>query len=244
MTRAAETRVIAIDGPAASGKTSTAAEVARRLGAFHLDSGALYRGLTRVALDLASRDPDTIIASAERRRLELRVESEGGEIAPYLDGSPAEPLIRSSQVNAVVSEIAAVGRLREWVNARLRSAAAPGRLVVLDGRDIGTDVFPGARLKIFLTATPASRAERRVRQRGDSPTPELVERETTALRARDALDSARAVAPLRKAPDAVVLDTTSLGFEEQVRRIVELARPLARAPTPDPDPDRHNPLLK
>jgi cytidylate kinase len=223
--------VIAIDGPAASGKTSTAAEVARRLGALHLDSGALYRGLTRVALDLGGRDPEAIIETAERRHLELRIA--GREIAPYLDGRPAERLIRSAQVTAVVSEIAAVGRLRDWVNQRLRAAAPPGRLVVLDGRDIGTHVFPGAQLKVFLTATPASRAERRVRQRGEPATAELVERETRALRARDALDSARAVAPLRKAPDAVVLDTTGLRFEEQVERIVELAR--SRVPlTPDP----------
>lgn len=227
-------RVIAIDGPAASGKTSTAAEVARRLGALHLDSGALYRGLTRVALDLGSRDPAAIMRAAEARDLSLRLE--GGEIAPYLDGEPAESRIRTEPVTATVSEIAAVGRLREWVNERLRAAAAPGRLVVLDGRDIGTDVFPAAALKIFLTATPAARAERRLRQRGTPLTAEAVERETRALRARDALDSARTVAPLRQAPDAIAVDTTALSFEEQVARIVAHARRALGLPRAGSDP--------
>jgi len=214
--------VIAIDGPAASGKTSTAAEVARRLGAIHLDSGALYRGLTRVAIDAVTRVPAEIAADAERRGLELRRDDD--EIVPYLDAHPAEPVIRGRDVTATVSEIAAMPAIRQWVNQRLREAATWGRLAVLDGRDIGTDVFPDAAVKVFLTATPSARAHRRIRQRGQDPSGEAVEREAHALAARDAIDSTRSVAPLRQAADAVLIDTTALGFDEQVERIVALVR--------------------
>lgn len=215
-------RVIAIDGPAASGKSSTAAAVARALGAFHLDSGALYRGLTRVALDLGTRAPARILAEAEGRRVELVLD--GKEIVPHLDGRPAEPVIRSEEVTRAVSEIAALAPIRAWVNRRLRDAATADRLLVLDGRDIGTDVFPDARLKVFLTATPLARARRRLAQRGEAVDSDAVDREARALAARDALDSTRAIAPLRQAPDAIGLDTTDLEFGEQVARIVALAR--------------------
>ena len=214
-------RVIAIDGPAASGKTSTAAAVAQALGALHLDSGALYRGLTRVALDERTVDPEWILAAADRRQLVLRLE--GAEIAPFLDGAPAEHLIRSPDVTARVSEIAALGRCRDWVNVRLRAAAAGDRVLVLDGRDIGTAVFPDARLKVFLTASPESRARRRLAQRSEVFDAQSLAGETAALAARDALDAGRAIAPLRQADDAVVLDTSDLAFRVQVDIIVALA---------------------
>ncbi len=214
-------RVIAIDGPAASGKSSTAAAVAKALGALHLDSGALYRGLTRVALDAATTDPDHLLAAADRRRLVLRLD--GAEIAPSLDGAPAEPLIRTPEVTAGVSDIAAIGRCRDWVNIRLRAAAAGNRVLILDGRDIGTAVFPDARLKVFLTASPESRARRRLAQRGEVFDAQSLARETEALAVRDALDAGRAIAPLRQADDAVVLDTSDLSFRAQVDIIVGLA---------------------
>ena len=214
-------RVIAIDGPAASGKSSTAAAVAKALGALHLDSGALYRGLTRVALDAATADPGQVLAAADRRRLVLRLD--GAEISPYLDGAPAEPLIRTPEVTAGVSDIAAIGRCRDWVNIRLRAAAAGNRVLILDGRDIGTAVFPDARLKVFLTASPESRARRRLAQRGEVFDAQSLARETEALAVRDALDAGRAIAPLRQAGDAVVLDTSDLSFRAQVDIIVGLA---------------------
>ncbi len=214
-------RVIAIDGPAASGKSSTAAAVAKALGALHLDSGALYRGLTRVALDEGTTDPDGVLEAAARRQLVLRLD--GAEIAPYLDGTPAEPLIRSPEVTAGVSEIAAIGPCRDWVNARLRAAGGGDRVLVLDGRDIGTAVFPDARLKVFLTASPESRARRRLAQRGELFDAQSVARETASLAARDATDSSRPIAPLRQADDAVEVDTTHLTFRAQVDLIVGLA---------------------
>jgi cytidylate kinase len=214
--------VVAIDGPSASGKSSTAAAVAKALGAFHLDSGALYRGLARVALDLPSLEPEAVLESAEIRGLELR--AAGAEIAPYLDGIAAESAIRTPAVTAGASAIAAVPNIREWVNARLRAAARPCHRLVLDGRDIGTVVFPDAKVKIFLTATPEARAHRRLLQRGEAFDPAAVDRETAALAARDAADATRPVAPLRQAADAIVVDTTRLSFQAQVDAIVAVAR--------------------
>lgn len=215
-------RVIAIDGPAASGKSSTAAAVATALGAHHLDSGALYRGLTLIALELESRDPAAILAAADRRGLALV--HDGQEIVPQLDDRPAETRIRTAEVTAAVSEVAAIPALREWVNARLRAAAGEEWILVLDGRDIGTAVFPTALLKVFLTATPEARARRRLVQRGELFDQAALAAEASRLAARDAMDAGRAVAPLRQAPDAVLIDTTDLTFPEQVGTIVDLAR--------------------
>lgn len=228
--------VIAIDGPSASGKSTTARAVAEALGFAHLDSGALYRGVTLVALREAARrgkdDPDplqvidaeTILRAAEDRGLMLQ--PDGAGFAAYLEGVPVDAEIRGPKVTAHVSAISAVPVIREWINSRLRAMVRAGRDVVVDGRDIGTVVFPDADLKVFLTATPEARAERRISQRGVEVDPGRLEAETNALAARDHADSSRPVAPLRRAQDAVALDTTSLNFEEQVRFIVELARPI------------------
>lgn len=214
------TAVIAIDGPSGSGKSSTAAAVARAIGAIHLDSGALYRSLTAVAADLERRSPDAILEAAQRRSLELR--QVAGGLVPFLDGKDAEPLIRTPEVTALVSEVSAMPALREWVNHRLRAAVSGTRPVVLDGRDIGTAVFPDAPVKVFLTATPEARAQRRLLQRGEAPDPVRVATEAARLAERDRLDSSRPVAPLRQAADAVLVDTTTLDFEEQVGEIVRL----------------------
>jgi cytidylate kinase len=227
--------VIAIDGPAASGKSSTARAVAEALGFAHLDSGALYRGVTLVALREAARrglrredplqvlDPETILRTAEDRGLMLQ--PDGAGFAAYLEGEPEDAEIRAGPVTAAVSAVSAVPVVREWVNSRLRAMVRIGRDVVVDGRDIGTVVFPDADLKVFLTAAPEARARRRLSQRGAAHDPALLGAETEALAARDHADSTRAVAPLRVADDAVRLDTTSLSFEDQVTRIVALARP-------------------
>ncbi|HEV8358530.1 MAG TPA: (d)CMP kinase [Gemmatimonadales bacterium] len=220
------TPVIAIDGPSASGKSTTAAAVARALGFLHLDSGALYRGLTAVALDLppGDRGAGTIVRSAEARGLVLR--EAGGALVPFLDGRDAEPRIRSPEVTALVSDVSALAPVRAWVNARLARAAAHGggRPLVIDGRDIGTAVFPDSAVKVFLTASPEVRAQRRLRQRTGRADPGDVAREAALLAERDLRDSTRAVAPLRRADDAVVFDTSALGFEAQVGGIVALVR--------------------
>ncbi len=221
-------RVIAIDGPAASGKSSTARAVAEALGFAHLDSGALYRGITLVALTEGYGpngkpfDANRMILAAEKRGLMLQFDGAG--FAVYLDGAPADEAIRSAAVTANVSEVSAIPEVREWVNGRLRALARAGQPVVVDGRDIGTVVFPDANLKVFLTASPRTRAERRLSQRGQSVDPATLERETALLAARDKADSSRAVAPLRMAQDAVPLDGTDLSFDQQVAQIAEWAR--------------------
>jgi cytidylate kinase len=228
--------VIAIDGPSASGKSSTARAVAEAVGFAHLDSGSLYRGVTLVALREAARrgqpagDPlavvgaETILRAAEDRGLMLQPDEAG--FAAYLEGVPVDPELRGAEVTARVSALSAVPVLREWINSRLRAMVRAGRDVVVDGRDIGTVVFPDAELKVFLTASPEARAGRRVTQRGGETAADALAAETAALEARDRADSSRAVAPLQAADDAILLDTTSMSFADQVRIIVELARPI------------------
>jgi cytidylate kinase len=228
--------VIAIDGPSASGKSSTARAVAEALGFAHLDSGSLYRGVTLVALRegmrrgltgataVADLGPEAILRAAEDRGLMLQ--SDGVGFSAYLEGEPAEEALRAADVTAHVSAIAAIPVVREWVNSRLRAMVRAGQDVVVDGRDIGTVVFPDADLKIFLTASPEARAGRRISQRGMPVHPDHLDAEAAALAARDLADSTRDVAPLRPADDAVHLDTTTMDFPEQVRFIVDRARPL------------------
>ncbi len=230
--------VIAIDGPSASGKSSTARAVAEALGFSHLDSGSLYRGVTLVALrELARRElqgadpiarlgPEAILRAAEDRGLMLQPDGAGFTV--YLDGEPVDTEIRSAEVTVHVSALSAIPVVREWINSRLRGTVRAGRDVVVDGRDIGTVVFPDADLKIFLTATTEARAGRRITQRGASVDPRRLEEEAAALDARDQADSKRAVAPLRRAEDAIALDTTTLQFADQVKAIVDLARPIVR----------------
>jgi cytidylate kinase len=232
--------VVAIDGPSASGKSTTARAVAEAIGFAHLDSGALYRGVTLVALREAARrgrpeddplavlDPEAILRAAEDRGLMLQ--PDGAGFAAYLEGEPVDAELRGPRVTSAVSAVSAVSVVREWVNTRLRAMVRAGRDVVVDGRDIGTVVFPDADLKIFLTASPEARAGRRISQRGHEVEQSRLEAEAAALAARDHADSTRVVAPLRPAEDAVPLDTTTLSFREQVDRIVALARPIFGRP--------------
>ena len=227
-------RVIAIDGPAASGKSSTGALVAQRLGWAHLDSGALYRALTLAALDRFGESParsgaewpvPRILALADE--LPVRLVQVGSVFRPEVAGVDVEEAIRSERVTAHVSAVAALPAVRSWVNARQREAVQTHpEGVVVDGRDIGTVVFPDAPLKIFLTATPEERARRRLSQRarGQVLDETLVARESAELAARDHADAARPVAPLKAADDAVVLDTTRLSLPQQVDQVVALAR--------------------
>ena len=224
--------IVAIDGPAASGKSSTARAVAEALGFCHLDSGALYRGVTWIAITEAARrgagdplealGPHEVVRASDDRGLMLQ--PDGAGFTAYIGGRPADEQIRSPEVTARVSAVSALPVVRDWVNGQLRELARGEVGVVVDGRDIGTVVFPDADLKVFLTATPEARARRRVLQRGGAADAGEVAREAALLAARDAADAGRLVAPLRRAEDAVDLDTSELTFGEQVDRIVTLAR--------------------
>lgn len=220
--------IIAIDGPAGSGKSSTAGAVARRLGYHHLDSGALYRAATWAALEAGIADtewPRLARATLDAFGIEARLKD--GRLDVRAHGRDITEAIRQPGVTAHVSPMARVATVRNWVNEQLRRMAR-GADVVADGRDIGTVVFPDADLKVFLIASPETRAVRRLRQQGvEDPGPAQREAEVRRLRSRDEMDSTRSIAPLRRAADAVVLDTTSLSFEQQVSRIVALAREMA-----------------
>lgn len=225
-------RVIAIDGPAASGKSSTAALVARALGWAHLDSGALYRAVTLAVLDnLGQRGAGSgtawsaqqIVALAED--LPVRLVLLADVFRPEVAGVDVEEAIRSDRVTRRVSEVAAIREVRHWVNIQQREAVlGHPRGVVVDGRDIGTVVFPDALVKVFLTASPEERARRRLAQRGGRIDPNELRRETEVLAARDHADATRPVAPMKPAADALLLDTTRIGLDEQVRRVLALAR--------------------
>jgi cytidylate kinase len=209
--------VVAIDGPAASGKSSTAQWVAQRLGFRHVDSGALYRAATAVALARAGETFDE--ATVLRFVGEISLQPAQHSFAPMWNGEEMEELIRAPVVTRLVSRVAQMRGVRQWVDTNVRQAAE-GRDVVVDGRDIGTVVFPDADLKVFLIADPWERARRRLTQRhGRAPTDAEIAEETERLVQRDAKDATQTV----QAKDAVLIDTTYLTQAEQVERIVSLA---------------------
>ncbi len=220
-------RVIAIDGPAGSGKTSVARAVAARLGLEYLDTGAMYRAVTFAVLRAGGDPADNGFSAKVARAIDLRVEQD----QVFVDGMDATVEIRGRSVNRAVSLVAAnpdvrsemVARQREWVRRRGGG--------VLEGRDIGTVVFPDAAVKVYLTADPAVRALRRARQDGlaDAPNPPDggpeaagVEAVAADLARRDMIDSTRRAGPLAVASDALVIDTTDKTFDETIEQILEL----------------------
>jgi cytidylate kinase len=214
-----EGAVIAIDGPAASGKSSTAHWVAERLGFRHIDSGALYRAATAAALrrQAGGRWPEEFVLEAAA---DVRLVPNQMSFVAAIASDTIDAEIRDAAVTQHVSVVAKMPRVREWVNDVVRRAAR-GYDVVVDGRDIGTVVFPDAALKVFLVADPWERARRRLTQRlGRGPTDDEIAQETERLVQRDARDATQTV----QASDAVLIDTTYLTQEEQVERIVTLAR--------------------
>jgi cytidylate kinase len=218
--------VIAIDGPAASGKSSTSQWVAERLGYRHVDSGSLYRALTaamlRTGVAPESWTAEAMLAAGGR----ISLRAEDTSFATLIDGKDADAEIRGSATTANVSRVAQVPEVRAWVNARVREAAE-SHDVVVDGRDMGTAVFPEAPLKIFLVADSWERARRRLTQRlGRGPTDDEIAEETDLLVQRDGKDATQTV----QAKDAVLLDTTYLTQAEQVERIVALAHAVSHRP--------------
>ena len=217
--------VIAIDGPAASGKSTTATRVAEILGYVHLDTGAMYRAITLGVLErgIPLENDQAIVDVACGSTVSF--EGRGASPRVLLDGRDVTEDIRRQDVSKAVSRVSSIAAVRE-VMVRLQRELARAGGVVLDGRDIGTVVLPGADLKIFMVADVGERARRRTKDLQETGL--TVEPRTVAdeLVRRDHLDSTRAVSPLRKADDAIELDTTALSFDEQVAFIVDQAKVL------------------
>jgi cytidylate kinase len=213
--------VVTIDGPAGSGKSTLARLLADRLGFRFLDSGAMYRALTLKALRGGVDPADEDATAALLRRTEIRLADGSGGQRAYLDGEDVSEAIRGPAVTAAVSRVAAHRRVREGMVERQRAFVREGRGrgVVVEGRDIGTVVFPDAAVKFFLDAVPEERARRRAAQTGGPAEVEL-----EAMRRRDAADAGRAVAPLRAAGDAEAVDTTGRTVEQVLEDLLRKVR--------------------
>jgi cytidylate kinase len=217
--------VIAIDGPSASGKGTVAQGVARALGFHYLDSGALYRLVALAAKKRAAKLDSTSEMASIAKNMNVKFASD----AAFLDDVDVSSEIRSEAISALASTVAAMPEVRRALLHRQHGfRQAPG--LVADGRDMGSVVFPDAALKVFLTATPEERAERRYKQlmeKGLSANMALLLQD---IRERDARDSGRAVAPLQKCEDAIEIDTTSMSVAEAVSEILALYAQAVRAP--------------
>lgn len=219
--------VIAIDGPAASGKSSTAQWVAHKLGFRHVDSGSLYRAATAARLARGGDPEGWTEAEVLEGAAAISFVPGEGTFVPLIDGRPCEERLRGTEVTRNVSRVAKMAAVRAWVNDQVRKAGAAANVVV-DGRDIGTVVFPDAALKVFLIADPWERARRRLVQRlNRAPTDDEIAEETDLIVQRDAKDATQTV----QATDAVLIDTTYLTQEDQVERIVALAKAVTHRPT-------------
>ena len=216
--------IVAIDGPAGSGKSTIAKEIARQLGFSKLDTGAMYRAVTFAAIERGIDLDDERAVVALAHKIEIRFTNGVGEDTRLtIDGKDASTAIRTPEVDANVSKVSAYPGVREAMLVHQRRAAE-GRDIVAEGRDIGTVVFPDAEVKVFLTADPRERARRRVLQRHENDRAPLddaaleaeVDRTLEALKTRDKLDSSREVAPLIAAEDAVHIDSTSHTIDEVV----------------------------
>lgn len=217
--------IIAIDGPAGSGKSTVARQVARRLGAHYLDTGAMYRAVAWAALDAGLDLEDEVTVSEMASTLDIRfIHAQASAIpsAVEVDGVDVSEEIRTPRIDQVVSAVAKMSRVRSAMVPLQRAEASRGDLVA-EGRDIGTVVFPDADLKVFLTASEAERARRRHLEQIERGSQVAEETVRELMAARDTADSSRATAPLIEADDAWRLDTTGMSIEQVVDAIVRRA---------------------
>ncbi|MGY1710317.1 (d)CMP kinase [Geodermatophilus sp. SYSU D00758] len=213
---------VTLDGPSGTGKSSVARAVATRLGAAYLDTGAMYRAATVAVLDAGVDPEDAAAVAAVVGRARIEVGTAADTELVQVDGVDVAVRIRGAEVTRAVSAVSAVPAVRRQLVDQQRALVAEADAVVVEGRDIGTVVLPDATLKVYLTAAPEARAERRAGQLGITD-PDEVRALAADLRRRDEYDSSRADSPLRPAADAVVVDSTDLSREGVVDRVVELA---------------------
>ena len=214
---------VTLDGPSGTGKSSVARDVARRLGAAYLDTGAMYRAATVAVLDSGVGLDDKVAVARAVAEARIEVGTNARREVVKVDGVDVRNRIRGAEVTRAVSPVSAVPAVRRRLVAQQRALVAEAEAVVVEGRDIGTVVLPDATLKIYLTASPEVRAQRRAGQLGVTD-PDKIAALAQDMRRRDEHDSRRADSPLRPADDAIVVDSTDLDRAGVVERIVELAR--------------------
>ena len=215
--------VIAIDGPAGAGKSTIASRIARTLGYVNLESGAMYRALALKAIecDVGFDDEAGLVALAEASHIDLEPTIDGNRV--LLDAQNVSQRIRDRDVTEAASKVSVHPKVREWMVARQRAMGSGGG-IVMEGRDIGTKVFPNADVKIFLDADPSVRGDRRFRQQGDRQDPKKAEALVAELRERDHRDRTRATSPLVAASDAIVIDSTQLSIDQVLEKVDQAIR--------------------
>jgi cytidylate kinase len=219
--------IIAIDGPAGSGKSTSAKLIAKKLDYLYIDTGAMYRAITFHALEnRAIGDESRIIELARKCKIELKYNDD--EVVVVLNNRNISKEIRSTDVNSSVSDVSKISDVRKLMVEKQREMAAKGIGVVMEGRDIGTVVFPNADVKIFLTAALDTRANRRASEYTENGSKVLVDDIKNNLSNRDKIDSNRNDSPLAKAPDAIEVDTTNVTIDEQVNLILDEVKKVAK----------------
>lgn len=217
--------VVAIDGGAGSGKSTTAKAVARRLKFFYLDTGAMYRVATLKYLRCggSTDNIDTALVREIIKHTVIDLRQDGSKILVFLDNKDVTLEIRTTPVNNFVSPISALPEIREWMVQKQREVAE-GKNVVCEGRDIGTVVFPDAQVKIYMQADLKIRAQRRQKELDEKNIEADFNRVVENLKFRDKYDSSRVHSPLKKAEDAIVLDTTDITIEQEVDFVEKIVR--------------------
>src|SRR5436309_6409704 len=221
--------IIAIDGPAGAGKSTIASRLARKLGYVNLESGAMYRalGLKAIEWDVSFEDEPALLNLAHNSRIQLEPTLTGNRV--LLDGRDVSQRVRKPDVTDAASRVSVHPKVREWMVARQQELGVGGG-IVMEGRDIGTKVFPNADVKIFLDADPSVRGDRRFRQQGDHQDPKKAEALVAELRERDHRDRTRATSPLVAAPDALVIDSTNLSIDEVLERVEAAVQAASKVP--------------
>lgn len=218
--------IIAIDGPAGSGKSTSAKLIAKKLGYLYIDTGAMYRAITFHALENGVIGDESLIVELARK-CKIELSYDDGEVVVLLNNRNISKEIRSAEVNSFVSNVSKISEVRKLLVEKQREMAAKGSGIVMEGRDIGTVVFPNADVKIFLTATLDTRANRRANEYFEKGSEVLVDDIKSNLSNRDKIDSSRNDSPLTKAPDAIEVDTTNVTIDEQVNHILEAVKKVA-----------------
>ncbi len=221
--------IIAIDGKSSCGKSTMAKQLAKELGYVYVDSGAMYRAITLYFLrnNVDSSDESQVKEALNEIELDFRLNEQSGQVEIFLNDENVEYLIREMIVAEKVSEVAAIGAVRDFaVSQQQKMGKLKG--VIMDGRDIGTVVFPHAELKLFLTADNAVRVERRFRELYQKNPNITIEEVAHNIEMRDYIDANREISPLRKADDAIEINNTNLTQEEQLHKALELANELLR----------------